>query len=267
MGMESVKMGASEPKTVKRTCKYHGDYETTAQAVPGIKNIFQGVCPKCQEDIERKSQEEHSQHEAERRKTKQGRYDRAGIPKRFRSKNFENFKAETIDQQRAKNIVQQYADNFDEVSEIGQSMIFSGKTGTGKTHLATAVANQVIRNGRTAAFITVRDLVAKVRETWSRKSEISEAELKKYFIGVGLLVLDEIGVQFDTEAEKLIIFDVINGRYEEVMPTIVLSNFPFDSEGDDPSIKKVLGDRVTDRLREGGGKLVRFEWKSQRAQA
>lgn len=255
-------------KKITKVCKHHGEYQAEEKKVAFINRTFETQCPGCAAESERKSEEEQARQAKERReRSLVGCLDRAGIPKRFRNRNFENYRAETPDQQRAKKTAQSYADNFSQAMDSGQSMIFSGKTGTGKTHLANAIANQIVRNGCTAIFITVRDLVGKVKETWGRNAERNENEVKKHFIDVDLLILDEVGVQFDSEAEKLIMFDVINGRYEEVKPTIVLSNFPIDADDGKPSIRKVLGDRVLDRLREGGGKMIPFNWKSYRLEA
>ena len=44
------------------------------------------------------------------------------------------------------------------------------------------------------------------------------------FIRPDLLILDEVGVQFGSETEKMILFEIINGRYEQLKPTIVISN-------------------------------------------
>lgn len=73
-----------------------------------------------------------------------------------------------------------------------------------------------------------------------------------------LLILDEVGVQHGSDTEKLILFEIINGRYEAARPTIVISNL--DAAG----LEQFLGERAFDRLREGGGRLVVFDWESHR---
>lgn len=161
----------------------------------------------------------------------------------------------------------EYFTNFSDVLDSGRCMIFTGRTGTGKNHLACAIANGLLNQGHTVVIITVRDLISKVKATWSKNAEQTELQVMQLFVGVDLLVLDEIGVQFDSEAERLIMYDVINGRYAEMKPTIVISNFPVDSPDGGPSIRKVIGDRCLDRLRESGGKQVIFDWDSYRAGA
>ena len=74
-----------------------------------------------------------------------------------------------------------------------------------------------------------------------------------------LLILDEVGVQFGTETEKNLLFDVLNERYEKRKSTLLLSNLPLNE------VRAYLGERVFDRMREDGGDVVTFGWESQRA--
>lgn len=96
-----------------------------------------------------------------------------------------------------------------------------------------------------------------MKETW-RNSEASESEVLKNLIEPDLLILDEVGVQFGSDTEKLILFEIINGRYENRRATILISNLAMDG------LKAYLGDRIIDRLREGGGRQVVFDWDSFR---
>ena len=53
-------------------------------------------------------------------------------------------------------------------------------------------------------------------------------------------------------------FDILNERYENRLPTLLLSNL---TAGE---VKNFLGERVFDRLREDGGECVVFDWSSHR---
>ena len=77
---------------------------------------------------------------------------------------------------------------------------------------------------------------------------------------VGLLVLDEVGAQYGTEGEQVILFDIINRRYQDMRPMILLTN-----QGK-AGFQSFLGDRAFDRLREAG-KWVPFDWESHRGKA
>ena len=75
---------------------------------------------------------------------------------------------------------------------------------------------------------------------------------------VEFLVIDEVGVQFGTETEKFIFYEVINRRYENVLPTVLISNLTSDE------LKTFIGDRAFDRFREDGGAILAFDWESYR---
>lgn len=101
-------------------------------------------------------------------------------------------------------------------------MIFCGGIGTGKTHLAIGIAKELMARYRSAFFMSVMGAVRSVKETW-RNSETSESEALKNLIEPDLLILDEVGVQFGSDTGKLILFEIINGRYEGRRATILIA--------------------------------------------
>jgi DNA replication protein DnaC len=72
------------------------------------------------------------------------------------------------------------------------------------------------------------------------------------------LILDEVGVSFRSEAEKTQLFDVLDGRYREMRPTVIVSNL------NAKDLQECLGPRIFDRLMEAGSTVVIFDWKSYR---
>lgn len=185
-------------------------------------------------------------------------FKRAAIPPRFANRTLDNFIPHCDKSARALRVAAGYAQNFKEALEKGQSMIFVGNVGSGKTHLASGIAHEVIAQGYQALFSTVLGAVRTIKDTYRRDSTKTESEAILELVKPDLLVLDEVGVQFGTDAEKLILFEIINGRYEHMKPTILLSNLNIEGLGE------YLGERVMDRLREGGGKMIAFDWESYR---
>lgn len=171
----------------------------------------------------------------------------AAIPKRFVTKSFDNFVASNTSQQTALRISKDYALNLEENLALGRCLIFSGNVGVGKTHLACAIANEAVRLGKTVFFASVSKLIRQVRASWGSKDEQAVID---NLIDLDLLVIDEIGVQAGTENERNIIFDVINGRYEDMKATVILTNL------DRTQLPLYLGERIVDRLRENGGTLI-----------
>lgn len=202
------------------------------------------------------------QLEAERKQLKLSSImGRAAIPKRFQSCTFDSYRATNDGQQRALSVCQHYALTFGAAGgalEQGASMVFCGLPGTGKTHLASAIAQTLLADGYTALYVTVSDYIRAVRETWGKSATKTENQVIADFTAPDLLIIDEIGASYGTEAEQVNLFELINKRYEEQKPILVISNL------NKAGVAQVLGDRTMDRLREGGGKLLAFTWESAR---
>ena len=134
-----------------------------------------------------------------------------------------------------------------------------GKPGTGKNHLACAIANAVMENHEADVLLTTAmRITRKVKSTWDRNTELREEDVIREYCRRDLLIIDEVGVQFGTEAEKIILFEIINERYEQMLPTTLMSNLT------EEELEKYIGERVLDRLRDGKGAVVKFDWESYR---
>lgn len=248
-------MEVSKPAVRQSECEVHGLYES--------KEYFPNRWTECRPCMEKKIAEQSAQDQKEvferQRDARAARLlKRAAIPPRFADRRLSNFVPHCEGATKALAIAQDYADNFDARLETGASLIFCGGVGAGKTHLAIGICHEVIARHHEAVFTSVMGAVRSVKETYSKDSDISERDAIQNLITPDLLVLDEMGVQFGTNAELLILFEIINGRYEAMKPTIVISNLAKDA------LVPFMGERVVDRLREGGGRLVAFTWPSFR---
>jgi DNA replication protein DnaC len=135
-----------------------------------------------------------------------------------------------------------------------------GNPGTGKTHLASAIAMQVMESGRAVHFTTVGRLLRHVKSTYSRGADQTEEQVLQSYLEPDLLVLDEVGVQRGTEAEKFILTEAVGLRYEHMKPMLVMGNCT------EVELVDHLGDRLVSRLQEGGGPFIVFDWEDYRPQ-
>lgn len=247
--MKSI--GQMMPSPKSDSCPKHGDFQSIAMPGHALK------CPKCavEQDMD-KAQKAAAQTRREAR-MKSAVY-RSGIPPRFMSKTFDGFDPADEKQARVLRICKAYAERFDERHEAGGGLVMCGTPGTGKTHLAAAIGNHLMAAGRSALFASVLAAVRRVKQTYNKGSTETEHDAIAKFYEPDLLMLDEVGVQFGSEAERLILFEIINGRYERVLPTILISNLPENELG------AFIGDRVMDRMKEGGGVVLAFDWESKR---
>lgn len=238
-------------------CEGHGEY--TAYTYRGHTS----GCPACmKEQQEREASEAHAKWLVELRQRRANELlGRAAIPPRFADRTLANFVPHADGPAKALAIAKAFAENFAECLRNGQGLVFCGGVGAGKTHLAVGICHEVIKQDRVAVFSSVLSAVRSIKETYRKGSELTEAEAIQNLVDPDLLVLDEVGVQFGSETEKMYLFEVINGRYQALKPTIVISNLAKDP------LTEYLGERVIDRLREGGGRMVVFDWPSYRRQA
>lgn len=254
----SIALGKKDAVFERRTCEKHGEY----QARHIYKTHFT-ICPECRQETEEAAERE--KQESIRQALENSMWqtiDRAGIPERFTMKTLENYDAKTNEQQAAFAFAKGYAEDFQAVMKTGRSAIFLGRPGTGKSHLACAIGQHVIRQHKASVlFITVLRAMRSIKDTWAKGSEVSESQAISALVSPDLLILDEVGVQFGSDFEKNTMFDIINERYERRRPTLFLSNLT------KPELDDFLGERVMDRIREDGGKVIPFTWESHRGKA
>lgn len=249
-------LGLGSPEKTKiAVCATHGEYKSR-----WFFGTIWSKCPQCSAEAVAKEREAaEAKARAERLAAWQRRIGDACIPERFRDRRIETFVARTDAQRRAQAFADGFADGFAQALRVGRCALFVGKPGTGKTHLAVGIGMRIMeRQGRSVLFTTVMRAIRRVKDTWGRGSAESESDAIAALVFPDLLILDEVGVQFGSDTEKLILFDVLNERYEKRKPTLLLSNFSPDE------VRVYLGDRIFDRMREDGGEFIVFNWASHR---
>jgi len=220
-------------------CEKHGDYEAKPWQGFGGRTFYTG-CPVC--DAELKAEQEQEE-KAEKERMYYNRLSCSGISKRFINCTFDNYKP-----------VSEKA-----IKEAGTSLVLCGRPGTGKTHLANAMAISLINQKTPVTYTTSFKMMARIKATYSKHdAKESESCAIDALTKVGMLIIDEVGVQFGSEAEKVLFYQIINGRYDNVLPTVLISNLTARE------LEQFIGERCFDRLKEGAGAILSFDWDSYR---
>ena len=249
LGASIEAMRAQNREVVVR-CDKHGEFTREDMF---RYDVGANECPKCHEE-----RQKAFWHEQKVKTAMRFFQTSSGVPARFQDSGFEGYMPENEKSEKVVSLLQEYAENFEGHRKLGRSLILCGKTGTGKTHLACAVLRYLAeQHGVCGKYATAYRAVQEIRASY-KSHDLTELQAMDAFIAPDMLVLDEIGVQYGTDSEQLLLFTILNGRYEALRPSIIVSNLTA------AEVAKVLGDRVYDRLRENGGGVLAFDWGSWR---
>lgn len=240
------------------SCSRHGEYMANGTRLKS-RDVW-STCPGCSADRRAKEEADRIREQALREaNTRLYHLQQAAIPQRFIERTLDTFKATTPEQQHAFRIATDFASNFEAHYKKGSWLVFSGLPGTGKSHLAAGIL-QAIMPAYLGKYFTCMEVIQYIRSTWRKESEASEVDVLSEFASLPLLVIDEIGMQYGTESEQNHLFDVLDRRYRDMMPTILLTNQNKDG------FRQYVGDRIYDRMTECA-RWVPFAWDSYRPTA
>ena len=121
-------------------------------------------------------------------------------------------------------------------------LVLFGNYGVGKTHLAAAIANYALKRQMQVLFTIVPDLLDHLRSTFGPSSEIQYDDRFELIRTVPLLILDDLGTENTTPWAREKLFQIMNYRYNDALPTVITSNRK--PEDIDPRIFSRMSDRA-----------------------
>lgn len=267
--LKNAGMIAPECKDVTYQCRLHGEQVYKTFKTP--EGWREPYCPVCLKEGAR--HEETAARIKERAKQTAADIEKAlGIapPLDIARATFDNYKAESAEQARILAICKRFADRFlfreierFEARESGAEdwraknstgLFLSGNFGTGKTHLGYAILNTLAALDVPGYYLRTPDFFDRMND---RTSGVSVLRVLDCISTVPCLVLDEIGVQSWSEAERKRIYQVVDGRMAAGRPTVYITNL------DKAELSKCLSDRVMDRIATSTV-LLSFTWESHR---
>ena len=179
------------------------------------------------------------------------------VCKRFENASFDSFIGN-----------KELVDTLRKAKEIKNNIVIIGGVGTGKTYLAYALLNQEAEkksakgdyryySSNFVRYATIKEIIEDIRKCWGKSADKYDWYNVDNYKNVPLLIIDEIGVQYGSDSERIELFEIFNERYNEMLPTIAISNY------NRQQIEKTLGLRITDRLF-GSSKIFELSGESHR---
>lgn len=132
----------------------------------------------------------------------------------------------------------EYAQRF---SAQAPSILMIGNTGLGKTHLAAAIAKQVLNDGYTMIYLHAHDFFTRVQQEQFGKSTLPVSTFTSA-LQADLLILDDLGAEYDSAFHAASFYNLINSRLQAKKPMIITSSLSLKA------IEKRYGDRAGSRL-------------------
>ena len=178
----------------------------------GVEKVVPCVC-KCR--IEQLEAEEKARQWEEKQKTIK-EYRRMGFPE----SDMQHWTFAHADNCKIINAAQRYVDNFQQFKADGKGLLLHGGVGTGKTFAAACIVNALIDKGKPCLMTNFSRILNTLWGIEEKQAYIDS--LNKF----DLLVLDDLGIERQSEYVQEQVFNVIDSRYRAKLPLIITTNLP-----------------------------------------
>jgi DNA replication protein DnaC len=133
------------------------------------------------------------------------------------------------------NLCKAYTQNF---AQEKKNLLFTGATGLGKTYLSTAIARELLEQGKSVIYISAPEFVRRME---SVRFKDEEGQLEQFF-SCDLLILDDLGTENRTAYTMATLADIIDYRLRMNKKIIFSTNLNLDA------LQKFYDERVVSRL-------------------
>lgn len=252
MNAMSKTMLGIQPKLINRFCEKHNNEQM-------FEMFGRAFCKSCSFEALEQSRSEQQAHSDFANMRAEKRMSNAMLPHRHKHCSFENYRTDHNGQVHAKATCVRFFQGF--MRKTNRNLVMVGRTGTGKTHLASALARNLLVKKQNIRYITSEDMANKIAETWRDKFGETEASMVARFVDCDLLILDEYGLHDQHETRLQLVHKVLYARYNARKPTMLISNFTKEQ------LQENLGDRLWSRFQEDQTTLIECDWNDARVRA
>lgn len=162
----------------------------------------------------------------------------AGIPQKYASATVNDFKIDCYMSEHnrasakiAKTVAANYVKNFKKITAEEKSglYLYSATKGSGKTRLASSIANALIKVYKSSIlFLKATDISPQVRKTYNKDSKSTEADVLKAFRDAEILVIDDLAVSDEKGFTEDLLGRILDYRMDKGAVTIITSNLTIE---------------------------------------
>ena len=189
----------------------------------------------CECENRRLREEEEAKKIAKEREAVRELFKYSLIDDRFKESRFENFIRNEYNVRQLM-IAQRYVERFDEMFRRNKGLLFYGEPSTGKTYLASCIANALM-DKRIPIIVTSLIKLTSSAGPFSKDEEKRRILLEK-MNAARVMFIDDLGTERDTPYKMEQVFEIIDSRYGAKKPMIVTTNLSLQQMQNEPNIRQ-----------------------------
>jgi DNA replication protein DnaC len=206
-------LGREELPEQEYDCPKHGKYRGKPIKLAFLEKNIDPICPKCKTEAEvLEATEKEMRQAAEQEEDRMRRLRALNIRRKFWNESFETFDAYTKELKHHLEMCVGFAKNPE-----GRMMVMLGNHGNGKNHLAASILKTT-----GGVKYTVYEIELMMKQSFS--GETQEWKFIQHLCEADMLIIDEIGRTKFGDWEQNWMSHVINRRYEDILPLVLISN-------------------------------------------
>ena len=191
--------------------------------------FFKDIADRCMHKINKNLTQFPEEDDSDKQKSVHWPLKYAGVSKLYAGCTFNTYKGNA-----------KLVTDLIEIAKTDNSLILRGNTGCGKTHLAVAMIEN--KNYHDVRFITVPDLLLKIRSSFNNPSGVNEDEIIREYSEIPILVLDDLGAEKTSEFAITTLYIILDRRIRDCRKTIITTNLSKEE------IEATFGARIASRL-------------------
>lgn len=214
-------------------CGLCGGHKERKLDVPYLGERIVPVLCTCGKERVRREDEEKAQREEQKRCDDLFAF--SLIDDRFKESTFEHFKVSEDNRQQFK-LAKRYVEKFEEMYARNKGLLFYGEPSTGKTYLASCIANALLKK-RVPLIVTSIIKLTSASGPFSKEAEEQRLLVRK-MNAARLLIIDDLGTERESDYKMEQVFEIIDSRYGAKRPMIITTNLSLYQMQHEPNLRK-----------------------------